>query len=328
MSDVLALADLAKRFPLGGGRAVHAVNGVSLALAEGETIGIVGESGCGKSTLGRLVARLHEPDEGRIVFAGRDIAHLPQSELRALRAELQIVFQNPYAALNPRHRIAALIEEPLRLNTPLADAARLARVRELAERVRIGTQLLARYPHELSGGQLQRVAIARAIATRPRLIVLDEPTSSLDLSVRAGILDLLLELKDEQRMAMLFISHDLDTIAAISDRIAVMYLGRIVEEGPAREVLERPRHPYTQILLSAHLPADPDAVLAPIRMQGEVPSPLALPPGCVLASRCPLARAQCAHARPELEGGPHRAACFRIADGSNVVATAASPAAG
>lgn len=316
MSDdpVLTVDGLEKHFKAKGGGTVHAVNGVSFALRAGETIGLVGESGSGKSTIGRCVLRLLDPTGGRIVFDGKDVTHLGERQLRPLRARMQMVFQDPWAALNPRLSIGRLLAEPLYLFSSLDAAGRRHEARRLADRVHLGHGLLERYPSELSGGQLQRVCIARAIATSPKLVVLDEPTSSLDLSVRAGILDLLEELRRDTAVAMLFISHDLGTVRRVSDRLLVLYLGAVVEEGPAAEVFEHPDHPYTQALLSAHLPADPSAVLARHLLAGEIPSPLAMPEGCPFHTRCPIVIETCRSRVPPLQmhGAGRRAACLRI----------------
>ncbi|MBU8544232.1 MULTISPECIES: ABC transporter ATP-binding protein [Roseomonadaceae] len=321
MTPVLEVEGLEKRFPAQGGRTVHAVNGVSFTINAGETLGVVGESGSGKSTIGRAVIRLLKPDGGQVRFQGRDITRLPESACRPLRSEMQMVFQDPWSALNPRIRIGDLIAEPLLLHTKLPRGERQDRAEHLARRVRLTTELLTRYPSELSGGQLQRVCIARAIATNPKLIVLDEPTSSLDLSVRAGILELLAELKAETGAAMMFISHDLGTVKLISDRIMVLYLGGVVEYAPAAQVFAEPAHPYSQALMSAHLPADPMAVLRRHVLEGEVPSPINLPPGCHFASRCPVAVPDCRRHAPELRpvhgDTAHQAACLRIAEGAN-----------
>lgn len=319
--SVLSVEKLVKHFHVGAGT-VHAVNGVSFTLAPGETLGLVGESGSGKSTIGRCVLRLASLTEGRLKFQDEDISALPERRLRALRGRMQIVFQDPWSALNPRMTARALIEEMLKLHTALSAAERRAKAEALGARVRLPGRLLDRYPAELSGGQLQRVCIARAIATEPALIVLDEPTSSLDLSVRAGILDLLFELKDSTGVGMLFITHDLGTLKLIADRILVLYLGRVVEEGPAREIFANPQHPYTQALISAHLPADPSVPLSRHMLAGEVPSPLRLPEGCAFAGRCPVAVERCRRIEPTLEpvGTGHRAACIRIAEGANRLA--------
>jgi oligopeptide/dipeptide ABC transporter ATP-binding protein len=319
-APVLQVESLVKHFPTTRrGQVVHAVNDVSFAIQAGETVGMVGESGSGKSTIGRAILRLVAPTAGRILFQGQDIARLPERRLRPLRAAMQIVFQDPWAALNPRLRARDLVEEPLLLHTPLDRAERRARAEALAERVHLSTAMLDRYPAELSGGQLQRVCIARAIATNPKLIVFDEPTSSLDLSVRAGILQLLHELRTDTGAAMLFITHDLGTVKLISDRVLVLYLGRIVEEAPTPAIFAQAAHPYTQALLSAHLPADPFARLRRHVLEGEIPSPIGLPPGCGFASRCPLAVERCRAVSPPLEAlePSHSAACLRIAEGAN-----------
>lgn len=319
---VLAVENLVKHFAAPDGRVVHAVNGVSFAIKAGEVLGMVGESGSGKSTIGRTVLRLLTPSAGAIRFEGRDITAESEPRLRPLRARMQMVFQDPWASLNPRLTARRLIEEPLLLHAGLSRADQRARAIALAERVRLSSAILDRYPAELSGGQLQRVCIARAIANNPRLIVLDEPTSSLDLSVRAGILELLHELRAESGAAMLFISHDLGTLKLISDRIVVLYLGRIVEEAPTRSIFANPVHPYTQALLSAHLPADPAVTVRRHVLEGEVPSPIKLPPGCFFASRCPVAVARCRDVEPpyDLIAADHRAACLRIAEGANKIA--------
>ncbi|MEM8855070.1 MAG: ABC transporter ATP-binding protein [Pseudomonadota bacterium] len=316
---ILSVNNLVMHFGTGRGK-VHAVNDVTFAIRPAEIVGMVGESGSGKSTIGRLCLSLLTPTAGTVQVDGQDLAALKARELRRLRATMQIVFQDPWSALNPRMSVGRQIGEPLVLHTNLSTTERREKVRALAERVRLPAEFLTRTPHELSGGQLQRVCIAKALATDPKLIVLDEPTSSLDLSVRAGILDLLAGLRDELGVAMLFISHDLGTVKLISDRIIVLYLGTVVEEGPAREVFDNPVHPYTQALMSAHLPPDPTAPLARHVLEGEVPSPINLPPGCRFSSRCPLAIAPCRAALPALtEAGPgnHHAACIRIEDGAN-----------
>ena len=318
---ILEVNGLVKRFPAGRGRYVNAVNGVDFQVAAGEAVGLVGESGSGKSTIGMLVTRLLPATAGRIVFAGHDITEVPEAEMRALRAQLQIVFQDPWGALNPRMTIARALEEPLKLHTPLDAQARGVRVRDLAQRVHLPRASLERFPNELSGGQLQRVCIARALATQPKLMVLDEPTSSHDLSVRAGILQLLDEIRRESGVAIVFISHDLETVELVTDRVLVLYLGHVVEEGPTPAIFSRPAHPYTQTLLSANLPPDPEAALRRHPVIGETPSPIDLPPGCAFASRCPAAIPSCRAAKPPPTplGEGHSAACIRIAEGANVL---------
>jgi len=314
----LELRDIEKRFTTPDGRTVHAVNGVSMAVNPGEIVGLVGESGSGKSTIGLMASRLLDASGGSVIFDGEDITHTPETRLRRLRAQLQIVFQDPWSALNPRMTIRRSLQEPFLLHTNLRGDARRRAVEEAAALVHLPKASLDRYPHELSGGQLQRVCIARAIALRPKLIVLDEPTSSLDLSVRAGILQLLEELRREIGAAMLFVSHDLETLELVTDRIVVLYLGRIVEQAPTRELFAAPTHPYTQALLSAALPPDPEIRLARHVLTGEVPSPLSLPPGCFFAGRCPVALPICQEKPPaEQERAPgHMARCVRVADGS------------
>ncbi len=311
---LMQVEDLVKRFPAGAGGVVHAVNGVSFSIAPGESVGLVGESGSGKSTIGLLVTRLLMPTAGRIIFDGQDITVLPQALMRPLRAALQIVFQNPWGAFNPRMTIRSALEEPLLLHTAANTSERATRVRELAEQVRMPSAALDRYPHELSGGQLQRIGIARAIATRPRLIVLDEPTSSLDLSVRAGVLALLDEIRRETGVALLFISHDLETVELITDRVLVLYLGTVVEAARTADLFADPAHPYTQALLSATLKPDPLQPTHRHALQGEIPRPTVLPPGCVFASRCPIAVAACAREAPVAITLPndHAARCSRI----------------
>ncbi|WP_431282829.1 ABC transporter ATP-binding protein [Humitalea sp. 24SJ18S-53] len=317
-APVLELRNLVKRFATPDGRTVHAVNDVSLSINPGEIVGLVGESGSGKSTIGLMAARLLEASEGSVLFDGADITHVPEKRLREMRARLQIVFQDPWSALNPRMTIRRSLQEPFLLHTGLQGDARRRAVEQAADLVHLPGASLDRYPHELSGGQLQRVCIARAIALRPKLIVLDEPTSSLDLSVRAGILKLLEELRREIGAAMLFVSHDLETLELVTDRVIVLYLGRIVEQAPTRALFASPTHPYTQALLSAALPPDPDVRLARHMLTGEVPSPLSLPPGCFFAGRCPVAMPACRDAPPmEYERAPgHWARCLRVPDGS------------
>jgi oligopeptide/dipeptide ABC transporter ATP-binding protein len=322
---ILKVRDLVKHFPGSSpGETIHAVNGVSFDLMPGETVGLVGESGSGKSTIGRCVVRLYRPTAGTIQFGDRDITTIKERQMRPLRKEIQIVFQDPYSALNPRMKVGNLIGELVKLHTDLDAPARRETVAALAARVHLNADLLTRFPNELSGGQLQRVCIARALATNPKVIVLDEPTSSLDLSVRAGILELLGELQRETGVSMLFISHDLETVELVSHRILVLYLGSVVEDGPSDAVFANPSHPYTQALLSADLPPDPDVVLDRKILQGEVPGPVNLPTGCPFEPRCPIARPDCSQAKPPPAaiGDKHHAACVRVADGTNDIRNA------
>lgn len=314
-APILKVEGLVKHFAVGKGAKVHAVNGVSFEIRPGQTIGLVGESGSGKSTIGRTVLRLLTPTGGRVTFDGRDITTISESECRPLRAQMQMVFQDPWSALNPRHTARRLIEEPLLLHMKLSNAERRHRAEALAERVHLDRGMLDRIPSELSGGQLQRVCVARAIATDPKLIVLDEPTSSLDLSVRAGILELLAEIRAETGAGMLFISHDLGTLKLISDEVVVLYLGSVMEHAPTAQIFEKPAHPYTRALISAHLSPDPTHRVERIRLEGEIPSPISLPPGCPFASRCFAAVDACRSAQPPLtplRGRPGHAACIRL----------------
>ena len=319
---ILEARNLVKKFPIGrSGSFVNAVNGVNLSIQKGEVLGMVGESGSGKSTIGRTLLRLTEPTSGQILFDGQDITSLSVKHVRPLRKNMQMVFQDPWSALNPRMKIGDLISEPMRIHLDISRSECKDRTEILAQRVRLSTDFLNRTPSALSGGQLQRVCIARAIATNPKLIILDEPTSSLDLSVRAGILELLQELRVETEAGFLFISHDLGTIKLVSDRIAVLYLGHVVEEVPKDKLFSNPSHPYSQSLLSAHLPSDPDANLQRLTLQGEIPSPINLPPGCSFHTRCPVAVPECKSTRPKTEeiSPMHMASCLRLRDGGNII---------
>ncbi|WP_198377456.1 ABC transporter ATP-binding protein [Neoroseomonas rubea] len=310
MTALLELDGLVKRFPVRDalGRragAVHAVDGVSLSVAEGEVLAIVGESGCGKSTLGRLMLNLITPDAGSVRFAGEDLTRLSAAALRARRRDMQLIFQDPFASLDPRMTVEQAIAEPLRLHRIVPRDQERARVADLLARVGLRPELARRWPHEFSGGQRQRIAIARALASRPRLIVGDEPVSALDVSVQAQVINLLSDLIREFRLTFVLISHDLGVVRHVADRVAVMYLGRIVEEGPAEQVLTAPLHPYTRALLAA-VPGH-GAKAPPI--EGDVPSPIAPPPGCRFHTRCPFAEDRCRVTVPELSAGPHRVAC-------------------
>ncbi len=322
MSSTVEATNLVKRYPLTGGRGtVHAVNGVSFTIRAGETLALVGESGSGKSTVGRCLLRLIEPTSGRITFDGFDIAQMSKSKVRSWRANAQMIFQDPIDSLSPRMRVQTILEEPLRLHTRLDARGRSERMLELLENVRLGSKYLDRVPRQLSGGEAQRIAIARAIATNPGFLVLDEPTSSLDLSIRSSVLSILASLQRKLGLTYLLISHDLHTVSAYADRVAVMYLGAIVEMGPALRIFEDPQHPYTQALLSASLPADPTLRSNRFLLKGEVPSSIELPPGCLFASRCPLVFDRCLpeHPRFRVAGPEHVAACVRLDDGSNLI---------
>ena len=314
-APLLEVTDLAKRYPLPGGRSVRAVDGVDFVLRSGESLGLVGESGCGKSTIARMVLRLIVPSAGAIRFGGQDITTLSDVALRPLRRDMQLIFQNPHAALNPRRTVFQSVAEPLVVQGVASGAALRARVAALLAEVGLSETFLWRYPHELSGGQNQRVCIARALALAPKLVVLDEPTSALDVSVQAQILEFLRELRVRQNLAYLFISHNLAVVRQVCDRVAVMYLGRIVEEGPVEAIFAAPRHPYTQALIAAVLPPRPGALPA-ATLAGDVPNAAAIPAGCRFAPRCGQRMAVCEKHDPGLQpispGSPQRAACWAI----------------
>jgi oligopeptide/dipeptide ABC transporter ATP-binding protein len=286
---------------------LRAVDGVSFELGHGETLALVGESGCGKSTVGRLVLRLIEPTSGSVTFEGRDLSTLGAKELRAFRSHAQLIFQDPYASLNPRMTVGETLSEPLRLHTALGPSGRRERVAELLATVGLKAEYMRRYPHEFSGGQRQRIAIARALAAAPKLIVCDEPVSALDVSIRSQILNLLRDLQQRFGLAYLFISHDLAVVKHIADRVAVMYLGRIVESAPAERIFAAPRHPYTQALLSAIPFPVPTAARDRRLLPGDPPSPIAPPAGCHLHPRCPHVRELCRTTRPPLVRDEHHA---------------------
>ena len=319
-TNLVEIRGLAKHFPIRKGffnkqvGAVRALDGINLDIIEGETLGLVGESGCGKSTLGRVMLRLMSATGGQVRFKGHEIMQLDAGAMKPLRKQMQIVFQNPYASLDPRMSIAQILAEPLEVhNTFSGDSKALkAEVGRLIELVGLSKEMLDRYPHEFSGGQRQRIGIARALALKPSLIVADEPVSALDVSVQAQILNLLMDLKKEFSLTYLFIAHNLDVVRYISDRIAVMYLGRIVEIGPCHEVYRQPLHPYAKALISAAPVPDPDYDRSSrVILQGDLPSPANPPPGCPFHTRCPIVRDRCKQEVPllrEITPG-HKAAC-------------------
>jgi oligopeptide/dipeptide ABC transporter ATP-binding protein len=315
-SPLLEIAGLVKHFPVrtagawgGHSQTLVAVDGVDLSVGAGESLGLVGETGCGKTTLGRLIVRLLEPTEGAIRFEGRDITRVRGGELKALRGKIQLTFQDPYGSLNPLMTIGSLVEEPLRLHGVPGRRQRREQAAELLRTVGLSDRLMSRRPAELSGGQRQRVGIARAIAVNPRLIVCDEPTSALDVSIRAQIVNLMKDLQDDRGLTYVFISHDLALVEHVADRVAVMYLGRIVELASRKTLFAEPSHPYTESLLSAN--PQPGAERARIVLTGDPPSPINRPGGCHFHPRCPIAQPVCATESPPLRaiGTGHHVAC-------------------
>ena len=318
MTALLAVRDLAKHFPVRRGAFglvsghVRAVDGVDFDLAAGETLAIVGESGCGKSTVGRLVLRLIEPSAGSVRFEGEDLLALSDGDMRARRQHMQVIFQDPYASLNPRMTVGAMLGEPLMLHgLAKGEAARRARTAELLDLVGLRPDHARRYPHEFSGGQRQRLAIARALAVEPRLIVADEPVSALDVSIQAQVINLMRALQRRFGLAYIFISHDLAVVKHIADRIAVMYLGKIVETATTEELFRQPRHPYTRALLAAVPVPDPTVQRERALLEGDLPSAMAPPPGCRFHTRCPFLRDGCRSDVPALadDGTGHATAC-------------------
>ena len=321
---VLEAEQLTKHYAVSSGflqppATVRALEAVSFSLAAGRTLAVVGESGCGKSTLARQITMLETPTAGLLRLAGNDVAHADNASRKALRRTVQMVFQNPFASLNPRKKIGQALEEPLAINTDLVPAEREARARAMLARVGLRTEHYARYPHMFSGGQRQRVAIARALMLEPKVVVADEPVSALDVSIQAQVLNLLMDLQEETGVAYVFISHNLAVVELIADEVLVMYLGRVMERAPKRALFDAPRHPYTRALLASTPRVGAirgEAALARTALSGELPSPLAPPSGCVFRTRCPHAVARCAEAVPPLvalDGGDaHLAACIRL----------------
>lgn len=317
MSALLEVRNLSKYFKVAAGE-LHAVENVSFSIEAGKTLGIVGESGCGKSTLGRVILRLNEPTAGHILFRQMDITSFNKSEIRQMRRHMQMIFQDPYASLDPRLTISESIEEPLLVFEPDMDAAaRRARVEELMNLVGLSRRTFNAYPHEFDGGRRQRVVIARTLAVNPQFIVCDEPVSALDVSVQAQILNLMIELQQSLKLTYIFISHDLSVVRHISDHVGVMYLGELVEYADRNTIFDSPLHPYTQALLSAIPSVDLDNRRQRVTLKGEITSPINPAPGCRFAPRCPYAEKRCFEASPpryEVESG-HMVACFRMENG-------------
>ena len=316
---LLEVRNLSKRFPIRGGILgnpvghVRAVDDVSFSIHKGETLGLVGESGCGKSTLGRTILRLMQPSAGQVLFEGTDITKLNAGAIRAMRRKMQIVFQDPYASLNPRMTVKDILEEPLKIHRICAtDMARKRRMYELLDYVQLPKEALRKYPHEFSGGQRQRISIARALAVHPQFIVCDESVSALDVSIQAQVINLLMDLQKELGLTYLFIAHDLKVVEFISHRVAVMYLGKIVEIAPAQAIYQNPRHPYTKALLSAIPVPDPTHTRERILLQGDVPSPIAPPAGCHFHPRCWAAMPECKTVYPgsTRHGEDHMFCCY------------------
>jgi oligopeptide/dipeptide ABC transporter ATP-binding protein len=316
---LLEVQNLKKYFPVKKGifsrtvGEVKAVDGVSFTLDRGETLGLVGESGCGKTTVGRSILRLIEPTSGQVRFNGRDLLRLSGEELRNMRASFQIIFQDPFSSLDPRMSVGEIIAEPLRNHVVSSRGEVKDRVAHLLNRVGLHPSQMSRYPHEFSGGQRQRIGIARALALNPLAIVCDEPVSALDVSIQAQVINLLVELQEEMNLSYLFIAHDLSVVEHISNRVAVMYLGRIAELATDEELYKHPLHPYTKALLSAVPVPDPDARKQRVILEGDVPSPLSPPPGCVFHNRCAFRKEICTVEEPALQdaGGGHLVACHR-----------------
>ncbi|MCI8419354.1 MAG: ATP-binding cassette domain-containing protein [Oscillospiraceae bacterium] len=320
MENIVSLKNVSKTFPVGKSllgrptKFVHAVNNISFDVHEGETFSIVGESGCGKSTTGRIINHLLIPESGEVWFMGKEISHISQDEMRPLRKDMQMIFQDPAGSLNPRMRVSELIEEPLIIHTSMSAEERSKVVNELLGIVGLSAKHAQRYPHEFSGGQKQRIGIARALTVNPKLVIADEPISALDVSIQAQVLNLLHRLQEQYKLTYVFISHDLSVVEMISDRIAVMYLGFVVETAPKEKLYAMPAHPYTQALLSAVPIPDPDRQHERIILEGDIPSTINLPAGCPFAARCKMCKPVCLEQRPEtkeVESG-HFVACHQV----------------
>lgn len=316
VTPLLKVAELKKYYPVKGGlfsadRTVKALDGVSFELQKGKTLAIVGESGCGKSTLGRLLTMIETPTAGELHYQGQDLLVKDKMAHKLRRQKIQMVFQNPYASLNPRKKIAQILEEPLLINTPFSASERREKVLHMMAKVGLKAEHLHRYPHMFSGGQRQRIAIARGLMLEPDIVIADEPVSALDVSVRAQVLNLMMDLQQDFGLSYVFISHDLSVVEHIADEVMVMYLGRCVEKGTKKQIFGYPCHPYTQALLSATPRLNADLRRERIKLTGELPSPIDPPPGCAFAARCQHAFAQCRHSRPELTSyHDHQVACF------------------
>ena len=312
-APVMTATALERHYEVGGGlfrkpRTLKAVGGLDFALYPGKTLAVVGESGCGKSTLARMVTMIEDPTAGSLTLDGKPVV---REDWASLRKSVQIVFQDPYGSLNPRQRIGAILEEPLKINRPdMSSKERTAKAREMLGLVGLRPEHFDRYPHMFSGGQRQRIAIARALMLDPKVLVLDEPVSALDLSIQSSVLNLLVDLQERLQLAYLFISHDLSVVRHVADEVIVMYLGRAVEKGSKEDVFQNPSHPYTQALLSATPVADPEHHKERIKLTGELPSPLNVPAGCAFAPRCWKATNKCRAEQPGLMGEAHQAACF------------------
>ena len=313
VKPLLEVKNLTKYFPAKGGKEVHAVDGVSFTIEKGETLGIVGESGCGKSSMGRTILKVHEPTDGRIIFDGEDITDFNHRKMMPYRKRMQMIFQDPYASLNPRFTVGDIIEEPMIIHKMGTPKERKAIVQDLIETVGLKPDHIRRYPFEFSGGQRQRIGIARTLALKPEFIVCDEPISALDVSIQAQVINLLEKLQRERGFSYLFIAHDLEMVYHISHKIGVMYLGNMVEFGTSDDVYKRPLHPYTRALISAAPVADPKQAREKKRiiLQGEVPSPLDPPPGCPFSGRCPYATEKCKLKKPDTyEYDGRKVACY------------------
>ncbi|WP_180560359.1 peptide ABC transporter ATP-binding protein [Arsenophonus endosymbiont of Apis mellifera] len=316
ITPLLKATELKKYYPVKGDlfsadRTVKALDGISFELQKGKTLAIVGESGCGKSTLGRLLTMIETPTAGELYYQGQDLFVKDKTAHKLRRQKIQMVFQNPYASLNPRKKIAQILEEPLLINTPLSAMERKEKILHMMAKVGLKAEHLQRYPHMFSGGQRQRIAIARGLMLEPDIVIADEPVSALDVSVRAQVLNLMMDLQQDFGLSYVFISHDLSVVEHIADEVMVMYLGRCVEKGTKEQIFNCPRHPYTQALLSATPRLNPDLHRERIKLTGELPSPIDPPPGCAFAARCLHAVAHCSHSRPELNSYyGQQVACF------------------